>query len=304
MTNIQVTGPLNNGTSAVKNQSDLTRSRVQLTYLVTEADAAVAALSIDGAITSALAGALLDATIPKYGGIVRQNASAKRVGPKKVEVTITLARSPSPPTPSGEIISLSTRTATVPVFRLPAIVTQTGVNLPGTTTPCVGGPCTTASIDATSGLPSGDWADTASLAGQTGPVAEANPRTYPWLVPEVDVQIPGKLTQSEFNAIHTAQSPPGTGGGAMTYVGYWNSNGFTWGGITFPIETLLFNGCNAQWVQENGVFVYYIRYSFTWRPNGWYSQIAPKDSATGLLTTQDVKVVGRSTAFNSTLFPV
>ena len=296
MTNIQVKGPLNNGTSAVKNQSDLTRSRVQLNYLVTEADAAVAVLSIDSAITAALGSALLDNTIPKYGGIVRQNASAKRVGPKKVEVTITLARSPSPPTPSGEIISLNTKMATVPVYRLPAIVTQTGDNLPGGSTPCVGGPCTTPSIDATSGLPSGDWADTASLAGQTGPVAEANPRTYPWPIPEVDVQIPGKLTQAEFNGIHAA-------GGAMLFVGYWNSVAFEWGDIEFDAETLLFNGCNAQWVQENGVFVYYVRYSFTWRPTGWYSQIAPKDTATGLLTTQDVKVVGRSTAFLN-LFPV
>ena len=296
MTNIQVKGPLNNGTSAVKNQSDLTRSRVQLTYLITEADAAVAALSIDSAITAALGSALLDNTIPKYGGIVRQNASARRVGPKKVEVTITLARSPSPPTPSGEIISLNTKMATVPVYRLPAIVTQTGANLPGGSTPCANGPCTTPSISATSGLPSGDWADTASLAGQTGPVAEANPRTYPWPIPEVDVQIPGKLTQAEFNGIHAA-------GGAMLFVGYWNSVAFEWGDIEFDAETLLFNGCNAQWVQENGVFVYYVRYSFTWRPTGWYSQIAPKDTATGLLTTQDVKVVGRSTSFLN-LFPV
>jgi hypothetical protein len=124
------------------------------------------------------------------------------------------------------------------------------------------------------------------------------------------VQIPGKLTQAEFNAIHTAQSPPGTGGGAMTYVGYWNSNAFTWGGITFPIETLLFNGCNAQWVQENGVFVYYIRYSFTWRPNGWYVQTTIAETSgstpapTGLLTTEDIKVTGLTTAFNPTLFPV
>jgi hypothetical protein len=296
MTSIQVKGPLNNGTSAVKNQSDLTRSRVQLNYLVTEADPATAALSIDGAISAALGSALLDTTIPKYGGIVRQNASARRVGPKKVEVTITLARSPSPPTPSGEIISLNTKMATVPVYRLPAIVTQTGANLPGGSTPCANGPCTTPSISATSGLPSGDWADTASLAGQTGPVAEANPRTYPWPIPEVDVQIPGKLTQAEFNGIHEA-------GGAMLFVGYWNSVAFEWGDIEFDAETLLFNGCNAQWVQENGVFVYYVRYSFTWRPTGWYSQIAPKDNSTGLLTTQDVKVVGQVTSFLN-LFPV
>ena len=303
MTNIQVKGPLNNGTSAVKNQSDLTRSRVQLNYLVTEADAAVAVLSIDSAITAALGSALLDNTIPKYGGIVRQNASAKRVGPKKVEVTITLARSPSPPTPSGEIISLNTSSATVPVYRLPAIITPDGEQKPDGD-PCSNGPCSTPSINSDSGLPSGDWADTAKLAGQTGPAFGSNPGKYPWRVPQVDVQIPGKLTQAQFNGIHAA-------GGAMLFVGYWNSNDFDWGGITFPIETLLFNGCNAQWVQENGVFVYYIRYSFTWRPNGWYIQStiaetsgSPTPLPTGLLATEDIKVTGLTTAFNPTLFPV
>lgn len=288
-------GPLNSGTVTVKNQSDLNRSRVQLKYLVVEGDVSLA-LSIDDAITNALATAASDTTVTKYGNIVRQDATASRLGPRKVEVTVNFARTPAPPAPSGEIISLSTSAATVPVYRLPAVITQTGGTKPDGST-CSGGPCTTPSIGA-SGLPSGDWADSAKLAGQVAPVKDANPRAYPWAVPQVSVQIPGKLTQAEFEGIHT-------GSGAMTKVGYWNSNLFTWGNIPFPVETLRFNGCNAQWVQENGVFVYYVRYDFTWRPEGWYEQIAVENSATpGLLTTQDLKLVGQTVTFNSTLFPV
>lgn len=289
MSSIQVKGPLNDGTVAVKNQSDLTRSRVQLKYLIIEADASVAALTLDQALTSALTAASSDSTVTKYGNVVRQDATARRLGPKKVEVTVTFGRSPAPPTPSGEIISLSTSTATVPVYRLPAVITQTGD--PG----CSSGPCTTPSFDSTSGLPSGDWADTAKLAGNANPVNASEPRAYAWQVPEVSVSIPARLTSAEFVALHASN-------GAMTKVGYWNETEFSWGQIDFGAETLKFNGCNAQWVSENGVFVYYARYEFSWRPNGWYQQVTVPQ-ANGFLATQDNTISGLLVEFEN-LFPV
>ena len=291
---ITVKGPLNDGTVSVKNQSDLTRSRLQVKYLAVEEDASVASLSIDNALTNALATAATDSTFTKYGNIVRQDATARRLGPKKVEVTIVYARSPAPPTPSGEIISLSTSTATVPVYRLPAVITQTGGTKPDGST-CSSGPCTTPSFDSTSGLPSGDWADTAKLAGNANPVNASEPRAYAWQVPEVSVSIPARLTSAEFVGLHASN-------GAMTKVGYWNSGSFAWGGITFAAETLKFNGCNAQWVSENGVFVYYARYEFSWRPNGWYQQVTVPQ-ANGFLTTQDNTISGLLVSFTN-LFPV
>ena len=294
MSSIQVKGPLNDGTVAVKNQSDLSRSRVQLKYLIIEADPAETALTLDLALSSALTAASSDSTVIKYGNIVRQDATSRRVGPKKVEVTVVFARSPAPPTPSGEIISLSTSTATVPVYRLPAVITQTNQQKPDGST-CTNGPCTTPSFDSTSGLPSGDWADTAKLAGNANPVNASEPRAYAWQVPEVSVSIPARLTSAEFVGLHASN-------GAMTKVGYWNSGDFEWAGIDFAAETLRFNGCNAQWVSENGVFVYYARYEFTWRPNGWYQQVTVPQ-ANGFLATQDNTISGLLISFDN-LFPV
>ena len=266
MTSIQVKGPLNNGTSAVKNQSDLTRSRVQLTYLVTEADAAVSALPIDSAITAALGSALLDNTIPKYGGIVRQNASARRVGPKKVEVTITLARSPAPPTPSGNLASFQTRSAEVRVYRLPYNLSD-------------GSPA----IDTTSGLPIGDFADFDNVSSNGLPQGGLQLKGYPYPVQEIAVTLPAKLSSASFDGL--LYNSAGSGGTEYTdttaaLVNKYNDADFTWGTIKFQTKHLRFDSMSAQWVSENGVFVYYVNYNFTWRPRGWYMQNMKRGTST------------------------
>jgi hypothetical protein len=268
LTSIQVKGPLNDGTVAVKNQSDLTRSRVQLKYLIVEADPSVAALTLDQALTSALTAAALDPTVTKYGNIVRQDATSRRLGPKKVEVTVTFGRSPAPPNPSSSagIASFQARSAQVRVYRLPYIVSSDA-----------------AAIDPTSGLPSGDFADFRKLSANGLPQSEINLSGYPFDVPEIGVSLPARLSQASFNDLMYDASL-GTGneysGTTFGQVGKYNQSEFTWGGIKFAEKTLRFDTADAQWVSENGVFVYYINYQFTWRPRGFYQQTLIAGTAT------------------------
>ena len=277
MTAITVKGPLNDGTVAVKNQSDLTRSRIQLKYLVSESDASVAALTLDQALTSALGAAALDSTVTKYGNIVRQDATARRLGPKKVEVTIVYARSPAPPSPSSSagIASFQARSAQVRVYRLPYTISNGN-----------------AAIDSTSGLPSGDFADFEKLSANGLPQSGINLGGYPFDVPEVGVSLPARLSQASFNGLmYDSGASSGSEYSDATFgkVGKYNSAEFTWGGIKFAAKTLRFDTADAQWVSENGVFVYYVNYQFTWRPRGFFQQTLIAGTATNGPGSSDVR---------------
>ena len=265
MSSIQVKGPLNDGTVAVKNQSDLTRSRVQLKYLIVEADASEAALTLDQALTSALAAASSDSTVTKYGNIVRQDATSRRLGPKKVEVTVTFGRSPAPPNPSSSagIASFQARSAQVRVYRLPYIVSSDAD-----------------AISTTSGLPEGDFADFEKLSANGLPQSGINLGGYPFDVPEIGVSLPARLSQTSFNGLMYDSSGSTYAGTTFSCVGKYNASEFTWGGIKFDEKTLRFDTADAQWVSENGVFVYYINYQFTWRPRGFYQQTLIAGTAT------------------------
>ena len=265
MSSIQVKGPLNDGTVAVKNQSDLTRSRVQLKYLIIEADASEAALTLDQALTSALTAASSDSTVTKYGNIVRQDATSRRLGPKKVEVTVTFGRSPAPPNPSSSagIASFQARSAQVRVYRLPYIVSSDAD-----------------AISTTSGLPEGDFADFEKLSANGLPQSGINLGGYPFDVPEIGVSLPARLSQTSFNGLMYDSSGSTYAGTTFSCVGKYNASEFTWGGIKFDEKTLRFDTADAQWVSENGVFVYYINYQFTWRPRGFYQQTLIAGTAT------------------------
>jgi len=265
LSSIQVKGPLNDGTVAVKNQSDLTRSRVQLKYLIVEADASEAALTLDQALTSALAAASSDSTVTKYGNIVRQDATSRRLGPKKVEVTVTFGRSPAPPNPSSSagIASFQARSAQVRVYRLPYIVSSDAD-----------------AISTTSGLPEGDFADFEKLSANGLPQSGINLGGYPFDVPEIGVSLPARLSQTSFNGLMYDSSGSTYAGTTFSCVGKYNASEFTWGGIKFDEKTLRFDTADAQWVSENGVFVYYINYQFTWRPRGFYQQTLIAGTAT------------------------
>ena len=265
MSSIQVKGPLNDGTVAVKNQSDLTRSRVQLKYLIVEADASEAALTLDQALTSALTAASSDSTVTKYGNIVRQDATSRRLGPKKVEVTVTFGRSPAPPNPSSSagIASFQARSAQVRVYRLPYIVSSDAD-----------------AISTTSGLPEGDFADFEKLSANGLPQSGINLGGYPFDVPEIGVSLPARLSQTSFNGLMYDSSGSTYAGTTFSCVGKYNASEFTWGGIKFDEKTLRFDTADAQWVSENGVFVYYINYQFTWRPRGFYQQTLIAGTAT------------------------
>lgn len=265
MSSIQVKGPLNDGTVAVKNQSDLTRSRVQLKYLIIEADASEAALTLDQALTSALTAASSDSTVTKYGNIVRQDATSRRLGPKKVEVTVTFGRSPAPPNPSSSagIASFQARSAQVRVYRLPYIVSSDAD-----------------AISTTSGLPEGDFADFEKLSANGLPQSGINLGGYPFDVPEIGVSLPARLSQTSFNDLMYDSSGSTYAGTTFSCVGKYNASEFTWGGIKFDEKTLRFDTADAQWVSENGVFVYYINYQFTWRPRGFYQQTLIAGTAT------------------------
>jgi len=265
LSSIQVKGPLNDGTVAVKNQSDLTRSRVQLKYLIIEADASEAALTLDQALTSALTAASSDSTVTKYGNIVRQDATSRRLGPKKVEVTVTFGRSPAPPNPSSSagIASFQARSAQVRVYRLPYIVSSDAD-----------------AISTTSGLPEGDFADFEKLSANGLPQSGINLGGYPFDVPEIGVSLPARLSQTSFNDLMYDSSGSTYAGTTFSCVGKYNASEFTWGGIKFDEKTLRFDTADAQWVSENGVFVYYINYQFTWRPRGFYQQTLIAGTAT------------------------
>jgi len=265
LSSIQVKGPLNDGTVAVKNQSDLTRSRVQLKYLIIEADASEAALTLDQALTSALTAASSDSTVTKYGNIVRQDATSRRLGPKKVEVTVTFGRSPAPPNPSSSagIASFQARSAQVRVYRLPYIVSSDAD-----------------AISTTSGLPEGDFADFEKLSANGLPQSGINLGGYPFDVPEIGVSLPARLSQTSFNGLMYDSSGSTYAGTTFSCVGKYNASEFTWGGIKFDEKTLRFDTADAQWVSENGVFVYYINYQFTWRPRGFYQQTLIAGTAT------------------------
>ena len=300
MSSIQVKGPLNDGTVAVKNQSDLTRSRVQLKYLIIEADASVAALTLDQALTSALTAASSDSTVTKYGNVVRQDATARRLGPKKVEVTVTFGRSPAPPNPSSSagIASFQARSAQVRVYRLPYIVSSNA-----------------AAIATASGLPSGDFADFEKLSANGLPQSGINLGGYPFDVPEIGVSLPARLSQASFNGLmYDSGASTGSEYSDATFgkVGKYNSAEFTWGGIKFAEKTLRFDTADAQWVSENGVFVYYVNYQFTWRPRGFFQQTliagtssnGPSSSdARGYQVTADVEFA-RDTVDFANQFPL
>lgn len=262
---IAVKGPLNDGTVSVKNQSDLTRSRLQVKYLAVEEDASVASLSIDNALTNALATAATDTTFTKYGNIVRQDATARRLGPKKVEVTISYGRSPAPPSPSSSagIASFQARSAQVRVYRLPYTISNGN-----------------AAISTTSGLPEGDFADFEKLSANGLPQSGINLGGYPFDVPEIGVSLPARLSQASFNGLMYDSSGSTYVGTTFSHVGKYNSTEFTWGGIKFAAKTLRFDTADAQWVSENGVFVYYVNYQFTWRPRGFYQQTLIAGTAT------------------------
>lgn len=300
MSSIQVKGPLNDGTVAVKNQSDLTRSRIQLKYLIVEADAAEAALTLDQALTSALAAASSDSTVTKYGNVVRQDATSRRLGPKKVEVTVTFGRSPAPPNPSSSagIASFQARSAQVRVYRLPYIVSSDA-----------------AAIDSTSGLPSGDFADFEKLSANGLPQSGINLGGYPFDVPEIGVSLPARLSQASFDGLmYDSEASTGSEYSDATFgkVGKYNASEFTWGGIKFAEKTLRFDTADAQWVSENGVFVYYVNYQFTWRPRGFYQQTLIAGTATngpggsdarGYQVTDDVEFA-RDTVDFASQFPL
>jgi len=300
LSSIQVKGPLNDGTVAVKNQSDLTRSRVQLKYLIIEADASVAALTLDQALTSALTAASSDSTVTKYGNVVRQDATARRLGPKKVEVTVTFGRSPAPPNPSSSagIASFQARSAQVRVYRLPYIVSSNA-----------------AAIATASGLPSGDFADFEKLSANGLPQSGINLGGYPFDVPEIGVSLPARLSQASFNGLmYDSGASTGSEYSDATFgkVGKYNSAEFTWGGIKFAEKTLRFDTADAQWVSENGVFVYYVNYQFTWRPRGFFQQTliagtssnGPSSSdARGYQVTADVEFA-RDTVDFANQFPL
>jgi len=328
MSTIQVTGPINSGSAVVKNQSDETRSRFDLRYLVTEADDAVAALSLNQAITSALGQSLLDQSGLglNYASVVRQNATARRVGPKKVEVTVSFGRSPGPPSPSGSegVISFQARVTNVPVYRLPFNLYRVGENITqgdcapnsgtlacGSTVDCfidASSGCSSANVNPATGLPAGDFADTerVSAASNNGqPTLNSGLRRYPWSVPEVSVGLPAKISQASFYKLAGGAA---AGDGAMLKVGFYNNSQFDWGtgtppaaGVRFEAKTLRFDGVDANWVQENGVFVYYVNYMFTWRPDGWFEQkLIPDPVNVGFAKTQDANTATRVIDFGGT----
>ena len=113
------------------------------------------------------------------------------------------------------------------------------------------------------------------------------------------MSIPARVTQASFYSV------VGGTNAAMPKVGFYNSNAFEWGtgsapsgAVSFPVKTLRFDGVDAQWVQENGVFIYYLKYLFTWRPTGWFEQRLVDDAANaGYLTTEDVNTASRTIQF-------
>ncbi len=294
MTNVEVKGPLNDGTVAVKNQSDLSRSRIQLKYLIIEADPAETALTLDLALSYALTAASSDSTVPKYGSIVRQDATTRRLGPKKVEVTVVYGRSPAPPTPTGNLASFQTRTAQVQVYRLPYNLADG-----------------TPAVDAGSGMPIGDFADFDNVSSNGLPQRGIQLRGYPYPVQEIAVSLPAKLSAASFDGLlfnSGADSGEEYSDTTAGMAGKYNDTAFNWGTIKFAAKTLRFDALDAQWVAENGVFVYYVNYNFTWRPRGWYKQNMKAGTATngpnnsnalGYQISQDYEVVGETADFSS-----
>lgn len=312
MTTKRITGPINQGTVTTANDLDPLRSRTQVKYLVTEEDHTVAAgkLTIAAAITAAAAHAVLDANVTLYGDIPMQDVTAKRMGAWSVEVIINWSYpsvpAPDPGTSTG-LLTMRANTATVRIYRAPYVLVADGDAMPASADNCTGtcsslndcwnstlSLCQDSSMSSASSLPSGDWIDgwnRTTAAGGNAPAwaDRANARYRLWPVPEIYLGLPARLSAASFAGLQA---------GFFSKVGYFNSNAFPWGGMSFGIETLRIDGATVDWVNEDGTFVYYVQYNLSWRPQGWWTQQLVQDSTNAsLCDTLDVAMSKPTTSF-------
>ena len=315
-------GPLARGSWATKSVVDVVRSRTQIKYVIVESDVVVLSLTISDAITFAIAQAAVDPLIasmnPDQASIALNNASGKRLGPKKVEVILTYANASAAPGQdpgSEQLMTMRLNTAQVQVWKRPyrsyADAEVMATNCDGTagTPTCTDGVTTCWNSDTstcivpaiTNGLPNGDWIDTTPVGAvqSFSGAAFLSFSNYP--VPEVSIAIPAKLSNASYQGLFTALT------GTMPYVGYFNTAAFTWNGIEFAAKSLRIDGIHADWVLEGSTAAWYVQYYLTWRPNGWYVQELFQDAANkSRLTTVIVEVAEPTVSFTvpNTRFPL
>ena len=182
MSSLSVTGPINSGTRATYNDNDPRKSRTVVDYLVIENDAATATLPLNTAITKAVDYAASDSSMLAYvyGNAPLQNTSATRMGPKKVQVQLTFARTDLRDDPDQQVFTARIGIGYETVYRRAWLTISDGdkLELPdGTDVDCNGIPvgsnpvqtCSSSSSCYTTltgscripsyqnGLPNGDW---------------------------------------------------------------------------------------------------------------------------------------------------
>ena len=228
---------------------------------------------------------------PLIPGIPVQDVTAKQVGPDSYEVDVEYYR-PTINTRMDDVIQMGTVAVQERVFRLPYTV-DAGNNA-------------TTSVDAGSGLPTGDWigypkSGVDEDAGKVVmPIGTQEVPSVLWPVPVSTVIVRGRITSSQWIDLFA-------GGGAASNVGKWNSGTFSFAGINFSANTLRFDGLTNSVTTGLGdagaVTEYNVSYKFTWKPKGWSVQrIKKSPTLPGSLDTAIVSEVGPTISYTG-LFP-
>lgn len=312
MTSLQVTGPIASGTTVNKNISDPRKSRTVVKYLVTEADPSVANLTIAAAITKAVETAALDSAIVTYGSIPLDNLTAKRMGPKKVEVFLHYGNAGTPGQDPGtnEVMSLQLRTAYERVYRRPYATAYAGDTLrydcdgtAGSGTCADSADCWDASSSSCispaikNGLPDGDFIGGLQPNAQPAYASAAYAQWSSWPVAEVAISIPARLSNTSYKTLFDS-------GKLFSRAGYFNSGNFTWNNIDFAPKSVRIEGATVDWVVEGTTPIYYVQYNLTWRPNGWYLQdLVPKSGSRQKMDTAIINYAEPLVSFTG-LFPL
>lgn len=294
------TGPLASGSWGTKSVIDTLKSRTQIKYVISETDGAVGNLTVSDAITFAISFAATDSLItgmnPDQADISLNNASGRRLGPKKVEVILTYANLALPPGQdpgTDQLFSMRLNTAQVRVYRRPYITIADTDAMPtncdgsaGTPTCGSGQDCWNADISScivpalSYGLPNGDWIFGAPPSSNPAFSGAAYYNFANWPVPEVSIAIPAKLSNASYQGLFSGTNA------VMPLVGYHNDDTFAWNSIDFAAGSCRIDGVHADWVTEGTNTFWYVQYYLTWRPLGWYVQdIVPLSTNTSVGTT-------------------
>jgi hypothetical protein len=224
-------------------------------------------------------------------GIPTQDVTARQVGPDSYEVDVEYYR-PTINTRMDDVIQMGTVAVQERVFRLPYTV-DAGDNA-------------TTSVDADSGLPTGDWigypkSGVDEAAGKVVmPIGVQEVPSVLWPVPVSTVIVRGRITSVQWVALFA-------GSGTASNIGKWNSVPFVFAGITFSASTLRFDGMTNSVTTGLGdagaVTEYNVSYKFTWKPKGWSVQRIKKNpTLPGSLDTDIVSEVGPTVDYTG-LFP-